>query len=106
VAACYGAATVYMRWARPESSASLVVLQQVSYAVPALVIGAALPLTLFVSTLRHATAGQASIVGYLQPLGAALAGALFLGEVPEWRVVAGGVVVLAGCWMIAGRPRA
>ncbi len=128
VAACYGCATVYMRWARPESSASLVVLQQLSYALPALVLGAALagpagfeasgpvwavvvllgvlgsavPLTLFVSTLRHATAGQASIVGYLQPLAAALAGAVLLGEVPEWRVVAGGLVVLAGCWLIAG----
>jgi drug/metabolite transporter (DMT)-like permease len=67
------------------------------------IMASAIPLTLFVRTLRHATAGQASIVGYLQPLGAALAGAALLGEIPEWRVLAGGAVVLLGCWVIARR---
>lgn len=129
VAFCYACATCYMRWARPDAGALMIVLQQISYAVPATVlalavagpgsfvaplpiwgvlaltaiIASAIPLTIFVSTLRHATAGQASIVGYLQPLGAALAGAVLLGEVPEWRVLGGGLVVLLGCWMIARR---
>lgn len=129
VAFCYAGATCYMRWARPDAGALMIVLQQISYAVPATVLtlaiagpasfvappaiwavlavtavfASAIPLTLFVRTLRHATAGQASIVGYLQPLGAALAGAVVLGEVPEWRVLAGGAVVLLGCWVIARR---
>lgn len=129
VAFCYACATCYMRWARPDAGALMIVLQQISYAVPATamalaisgpagfvaspgvwavlvltaIMASAIPLTLFVRTLRHATAGQASIVGYLQPLGAALAGAALLGEIPEWRVLAGGVVVLLGCWVIARR---
>lgn len=129
VAFCYACATCYMRWARPDAGALMIVLQQISYAVPATllalaiagpgsfvappaiwavlaltaIIASAIPLTIFVRTLRHATAGQASIVGYLQPLGAALAGAALLGEVPEWRVLAGGAVVLLGCWVIARR---
>lgn len=126
VAACYAVATCYMRWARPAASASLVICQQIAYAVPAtgltlallgpsgfaasgavwLVLGvlailaSAVPLTLFVRTLRFATAGQASIVGYLQPVAAALAGAVLLGEVPEPRILAGGLVVLLGCWLM------
>jgi len=129
VAFCYACATCYMRWARPDAGALMIVLQQLSYAVPATamalaisgpagfvasplvwgvlvltaIMASAIPLTLFVRTLRHATAGQASIVGYLQPLGAALAGAALLGEIPEWRVLAGGAVVLLGCWVIARR---
>lgn len=126
VAACYAAATCYMRWARPDSSATLVVCQQLAYALPATgvalavlgpagfavstqvwlgvavlaIVASAVPLTLFVRTLKHATAGQASVVGYLQPVAAALAGAALLGEAPEWRVVAGGGVVLVACWLM------
>ena len=43
------------------------------------------------------------MVGYLQPVFAALFGALLLAEFPEWRVLAGGAVVLAGVWLATRR---
>jgi drug/metabolite transporter (DMT)-like permease len=43
------------------------------------------------------------MVGYLQPIFAGLIGALLLAELPEPRVVLGGVVVLAGVWLATSR---
>ena len=43
------------------------------------------------------------MVGYLQPVFATLIAAAWLGEVPSWQVVAGGVVVLAGVAVVTTR---
>lgn len=56
----------------------------------------AIPLTMFLGLATRARAADTAMVGYLQPVFAALIAAVWLGEVPSWQVVAGGTVVLAG----------
>lgn len=125
----YATGTVYARWAQPGAAAPLAFGQQVvatlgagllsagvdplsAYAQPGwvwlvvalLAIGAsALPLTMFLWLLQRARATDAAMVGYLQPIFAGLVGALLLSELPEPRVVLGGVVVLAGVWLATSR---
>ena len=125
----YATGTVYARWAQPGAAAPLANGQQVvatlgagllsagvdplsAYAQPGwvwlvvalLAIGAsALPLTMFLWLLQRARATDAAMVGYLQPIFAGVVGALLLAELPEPRVVLGGVVVLAGVWLATSR---
>jgi drug/metabolite transporter (DMT)-like permease len=67
------------------------------------VLGSAVPLSLFIVLLTRAPAAKASLVGYLQPVSAALVAALWLGEVPGPHVLAGGAVVLVGVWLATRR---
>ena len=125
----YAIGTVYTRWAQPGAAAPLAFGQQVvatlgagmlsvgvdplsAYVQPGwvwvvvvlLAIGAsAAPLTMFLWLLQRARATDAAMVGYLQPVFAGLVGALLLSELPEARVVLGGVVVLAGVWLATSR---
>jgi drug/metabolite transporter (DMT)-like permease len=128
-AASYASGTLYVRWVRPEVPEHFVVGQQVvafAVALPAAllvngagaflqpgdvwlvllllgVLGSAVPLSLFIVLLTRAPAAKASLVGYLQPVSAALVAALWLGEVPGPHVLAGGAVVLVGVWLATRR---
>lgn len=67
------------------------------------IFATAIPLTLFLGLATRARAADAAMVGYLQPVFATLIAAAWLGEVPSWQVVAGGVVVLAGVAVVTTR---
>ena len=67
------------------------------------IVATAVPLTLFLGLVARARAADAAMVGYLQPVFATIIAALWLGEVPEPRVVAGGVVVLAAVALVTTR---
>jgi drug/metabolite transporter (DMT)-like permease len=129
VALCYASGTLYVRWARPAVPEHFVLGQQVvafAVALPAAllwdgvaafvqpqqvwtvlvllgVLGSAIPLSLYIALLARAPAAKASLVAYLQPVSAALVGALWLGEFPALHVLAGGAVVLAGVWLATRR---
>ena len=132
-AASYAVGTVYVRAVRPGSAAQTALGQQTVAALSAgLLVGAlgapgdfvqpapiwaavlmlgvlasALPVTLFTALAQRARATDAAMVGYLQPVVATVMGIAWLGEFPSVRVVAGGVVVLAGVWLATGgRARA
>ncbi|WP_424135791.1 DMT family transporter [Roseomonas chloroacetimidivorans] len=134
VALSYAVGTVYVRRVRPGAPIALSAGQQVVGAIgsgglmlafePAGsfdqpwpiwaamlwvgVFASAVPLTLYLSLVQRARATDAAMTAYLQPGFAAVFAALLLGEWPEWRVLAGGLVVLAGVWMVtveAGRGR-
>jgi len=64
------------------------------------VFATAVPLTMFLGLVARARAADAAMVGYLQPVFATLIAASWLGEVPSWRVLAGGAVVLAAVWIV------
>lgn len=72
-------------------------------AVVLAIFATAVPLTLFLGLATRARAADAAMVGYLQPVFATLIAVLWLGEVPSWRVLAGGLVVLAGVWLVTAR---
>ena len=60
------------------------------------IFATAIPLTLFLGLATRARAADSAMVGYIQPVFATVIAATWLGEVPSWQVLAGGVVVLAG----------
>jgi drug/metabolite transporter (DMT)-like permease len=129
VSASYAMGTIYIRRARPPDATQLVLGQQMmagtialalslafdspgAFAQPAEiwlvlvllgVFASAVPLSLFVLLLRRARATEAAMVGYLEPPFAALLAGLWLAEIPEMRVLAGGMVVLAGVWLATRR---
>lgn len=67
------------------------------------IFATAIPLTLFLGLAMRARAADAAMVGYLQPVFATLIAAAWLGEIPSWQVVAGGIVVLAGVAIVTTR---
>ncbi len=67
------------------------------------IFATAIPLTMFLGLATRARAADAAMVGYLQPVFATLIAAVWLGEVPSWQVVAGGLVVLAGVAVVTTR---
>ena len=70
------------------------------------VFGSALSLTLYLRLLTFARATEAALVSYLQPVWATLIAAVWLGETPGLRELAGGAVVLGGVWLASTRrPR-
>jgi drug/metabolite transporter (DMT)-like permease len=60
------------------------------------IFATAIPLTLFLGLATRARAADAAMVGYIQPVFATLIAAAWLGEVPSWQMLAGGLVVLGG----------
>ena len=60
------------------------------------IFATAIPLTLFLGLATRARAADTAMVGYIQPVFATLIAATWLGEVPSWQVLAGGLVVLGG----------
>ncbi|WP_431281744.1 DMT family transporter [Humitalea sp. 24SJ18S-53] len=126
----YALGTVYVRAVRPSQPAMLALGQQVVAAAVALalavgfgplsafdqpawvwgtlavlaVFASALPLAMFTILLTRARATEASMVGYLQPLSAALIAALWLAEWPAPQVLLGGALVMLAVWLgTAGR---
>ncbi len=126
----YALGSVYVRRVRPSQPAMLALGQQVvaagvamalalvfdpwsAFAQPAWVWGAlgvlavvtsAIPLAMFTILLTRARATDASMVGYLQPLSAALIAAVWLAEWPAPQVFAGGALVMLAVWLgTAGR---
>jgi drug/metabolite transporter (DMT)-like permease len=67
------------------------------------IFATAVPLTMFLGLVTRARAADSAMVGYLQPVFATLIAAVWLGEMPSWRVVAGGLVVLASVWLVTSR---
>jgi len=67
------------------------------------IFATAVPLTMFLGLATRARAADAAMVGYLQPVFATAIAVAWLGEVPSWRVLAGGAVVLAGVWLVTTR---
>lgn len=59
------------------------------------VVFTALPHTLFANSLLHLKAKTASLVACMQVVYGTLFAALFLAEMPDWRTVAGGVIVIS-----------
>jgi drug/metabolite transporter (DMT)-like permease len=67
------------------------------------IFATAVPLTLFLGLATRARAADSAMVGYIQPVFSTAIAAVWLGEVPSWQVVAGGVVVLAAVWLVTSR---
>nr|WP_245217051.1 DMT family transporter [Neoroseomonas nitratireducens] len=67
------------------------------------IFATAVPLTMFLGLTMRARAADAAMVGYLQPVFATIIAAAWLGEVPGWPVLAGGVTVLAAVWLVTTR---
>lgn len=55
----------------------------------------ALPHTLFANSLLHLKAKTASLVGCMQVVYGTLFAALFLTEIPDWRTITGGLIVIS-----------
>ncbi|MDH5392974.1 MAG: DMT family transporter [Gammaproteobacteria bacterium] len=55
----------------------------------------ALPHTLFAHSLLHLKAKTASLVGCMQVVYGSLFAALFLAELPDWKTIAGGLIVIS-----------
>ncbi len=55
----------------------------------------ALPHTLFANSLLHLKAKTASLIGCMQVVYGTLFAALFLSEMPDWKTVAGGLLVIS-----------
>jgi drug/metabolite transporter (DMT)-like permease len=58
---------------------------------------------MFLGVVARARAADAAMVGYLQPVFATLIAAAWLGEVPSWRVIIGGLAVLAAVGLVTTR---
>ncbi|HXZ14031.1 MAG TPA: DMT family transporter [Candidatus Sulfotelmatobacter sp.] len=59
---------------------------------------------LFYWVLRYMDASRVTAVNYLQPVGAIIVAALFLGEVPTWHLLAGGALILLGVYLAERGP--
>jgi len=65
----------------------------------------ALPITIFMYLIRQQGPTKAAMIGYLMPTFATVLAVLFLGESIGVREVAGGLVVLAGVFVVTTAPR-
>ena len=123
----YASANVYVRTIRHADPARLALGQQICSGLPATVlalvlagpsafaavpasatplitlgiVSTALPILLFMRLIRRAGPTRASMVGYLQPVWAAILAVLFLGERIGGREMIGGAVVLAGVALVS-----
>jgi drug/metabolite transporter (DMT)-like permease len=70
------------------------------------VLGTALPIVLFMRLIRAAGPTRAAMVGYLTPVSATLLAMVFLGEHIGLRELVGGLVVLAGVYVVSTARRA
>ncbi len=68
------------------------------------VLPAAVAYVLWAHALQRAPAGQVSTWLYLNPFLATAIGWVWLGEVPAWTALAGGVVAVAGVVLVNWRP--
>jgi len=59
---------------------------------------------LFYWALRYMDASRVTAVNYLQPVGAIIVAALFLGEVPTWHLLAGGALIMLGVYLAERGP--
>jgi drug/metabolite transporter (DMT)-like permease len=65
----------------------------------------ALAHALFIATLRRLPVRTAALAGALEPVYGILLAVLLLGEVPAWRSIAGGVLIMAAVlWVTVARP--
>lgn len=64
------------------------------------VIHTALALTMYFAGVKLVKVQQVGILGYLDPLSAIGFALIFLGEVPGWRAVAGGALILLSSYLI------
>lgn len=59
----------------------------------------------FIEALKHIRTQTASVIGSLEPVYGAIAAVIVLREVPSWRTVVGGVVLLAGALLVSLNER-
>jgi len=69
------------------------------------VLGSAVSYVLYFWVLRYMTPARLGGVSYLQPVGAILLGLVFLGETITRRVAVGGLLIIAGVYVIETHPR-
>ncbi len=74
-------------------------LQQYYYILGISTIGTIMPLTLFLSGMQKITSSKASIIVMIEPVTAALAGWLILGEGLSPRQIVGACIILAGLFL-------
>ena len=132
LASCYAIANIYTRQIRAALPERLALGQQVVSALiatvialvwvgagafmPALphagallglgVIATGLPILIFMRLIRGAGPTRASMTGYLVPVIAVAIGVVVLGEALTWNQLAGGLIVLAGVFIVTTAPRA
>lgn len=63
-------------------------------------LGSCLALLLYFDLIQQVGATRASMTTYIFPLVGVLLGAVFLGEHPDWRLLAGAVMIIAGVWAV------
>lgn len=66
-------------------------------------LGSAIALILYFSVLYEIGPTRAVMTTYIFPLVGVALGAIFLGEQPDWRMLVGGVMVVAGVWWVNRR---
>ena len=81
----------------PFSAAVIPVVSQTQW-LQLIILGiffTALPHTLFANSLLHLKAKTASLVGCMQVVYGTLFAAIFLAELPDWKTVTGGLIVIS-----------
>jgi drug/metabolite transporter (DMT)-like permease len=69
------------------------------------ILNNAIPGLIYVWSLKAIEAQRISVIGFLEPLSAIILAFIFLGEVPGFRTLIGGALILgAGYWVITRRP--
>ena len=69
------------------------------------IMASGLSLVLYFSLLHEIGATRTATASYLQPLIGVALGAVFLAEQLDWRMLAGGVMILAGVWWVNKRKK-
>jgi len=67
------------------------------------ILGSAIGLVVYFSMLYEIGPTRAAMTTYLLPLVGVALGIIFLGEQPDWRMLAGGLMVVAGVWWVNRR---
>lgn len=67
------------------------------------ILGSAIGLVVYFSMLYEIGPTRAAMTTYLLPLVGVALGVIFLGEQPDWRMLVGGLMVVAGVWWVNRR---
>jgi drug/metabolite transporter (DMT)-like permease len=67
------------------------------------ILSSAIGLVVYFSMLYEIGPTRVAMTTYLLPLVGVALGAIFLGEQPDWRMLAGGLMVVAGVWWVNRR---
>lgn len=68
-------------------------------------LGSCVALVLYFSMLHDVGPTRTSMATYIFPLVGVLLGTIFLGEQPDWRLLVGGLMIIAGVWWVNKRKK-